>query len=94
MDSLSLSDNPISLSLSCRTNNRKWTENKFKVGQARPELVDDWDQRLVVSSLHVNEEGTRLSLDQVAETDQVLTEPPSSSLPPFFLSTWCVSVVL
>ena len=63
---MSLSDN-----LSDRTNNRKWTENKFKCGEAKPELLDDWDQRLVVTTLLVNEEGSRLSLDQVAETDQV-----------------------
>ena len=62
----SLSDN-----LPVRTNNRKWTENKFKCGEAKPELLDDWDQRLVVSTLFVNQEGTRLSLHQVAETDQV-----------------------
>merc|ERR1719433_2236869 len=54
-----------------RTNNRKWTENKFKCGEAKPELLDDWDQRLVVTTLLVNEEGSRLSLDQVAETDQL-----------------------
>ena len=47
--------------------------------------MDDWDQRLVVSTLQVNEEGTRLSLDQLAETDQVETEPPPP--PPLFLST-------
>ena len=92
----SLSDNPICLclTLTCRTNNRKWTENKFKCGSARPELVDDWDQRLVVTTLAVNEEGTRLSLDQLAETDQVQTEA-SLSLPPFlpslFVSTFFFS---
>ena len=26
------------------TKNRKLTENKFKPGDARPELVEDWDQ--------------------------------------------------
>ena len=90
---LSLSDNPI---LPVRTNNRKWTENKFKCGEAKPELVDDWDQRLVVTTLRVNEEGTRLSLHQLAETDQVQTLPPS--LPPtlllHFLYQLCFSVVL
>merc|ERR550539_1370147 len=48
-----------------RTNNRKWTENKFKAGEAKPELVDDWDQRLVVTTLSVDEDGTRMCLDQV-----------------------------
>ena len=78
---MSLSDN-----LSDRTNNRKWTENKFKCGEAKPELLDDWDQRLVVTTLLVNEEGSRLSLDQVAETDQVGGDwGPYTS--PLFMST-------
>ena len=58
---------------SFRTNNRKWTENKFKAGEAKPELLDDWDQRLVVTTLWVDEEGTSISLEQVAEKDQVDT---------------------
>lgn len=66
-----------------RTANRKWTENKFKVreawdtryrchqaGEGKPELVDDWDQRLVVTTLTAPENG-RLVLQQVAEKDQV-----------------------
>jgi len=53
-----------------RTNNRKWTENKFVAGEAKPELLDDWDQRLIVTTLEVNPEGTRLTLNQVAEKDQ------------------------
>jgi len=52
-----------------RTNNRKWTENKFKAGEPKPELVDDWDQRLVVTTLTVNNEGTIITLDQAAEKD-------------------------
>ena len=93
---LSLSDNPI---LPVRTNNRKWTENKFKCGEAKPELVDDWDQRLVVTTLRVNEEGTRLSLHQLAETDQVQTPSlppflPSSTLLLYSLYQLCFSVVL
>jgi len=54
-----------------RTNNRKWTENKFKTGEPRPELLDDWDQRLVVTTLSVEEEGAKLRLMQVAEKDQM-----------------------
>ena len=83
-DSPSLSDN-----LLVRTNNRKWTENKFKCGEAKPELLDDWDQRLVVSTLFVNQEGTRLSLHQVAERDQVKTLLLLSCL-----YQLCISVIL
>jgi len=54
-----------------RTNNRKWTENKFKPGEAKPELLEDWDQRLVVTTLRLDEEGNWLSLEQVAERDQL-----------------------
>merc|ERR1711892_10362 len=55
-----------------RTNNRKWTENKFKAGEEKPEVLDDWDQRLVVTLLEVNDQGNRLSLQQVADKDQFL----------------------
>ena len=34
-------------------------------------MLDDWDQRLVVTTLQVDEEGHRLELQQVAEKDQV-----------------------
>jgi len=54
-----------------RTSNRKWTENKFKVGEGKPELLDDWDQRLVVTTLALEEDGSRLCLHQVAEKDQM-----------------------
>ena len=59
---------------SFRTNNRKWTENKFKVGEAKPELVDDWDQRLVVTTLTRGEKPNSLQLSQIAEKDQVLCQ--------------------
>ena len=39
--------------------------------EAKPELLDDWDQRLVITTLQVNQEGSRLELNQVAEKDQV-----------------------
>merc|ERR1712059_2195 len=52
-----------------RTRNRKWTENKFKVGEAKPEVLEDWDQRLVVTTLEVEEGGSKLSLRQVAEKE-------------------------
>jgi len=54
-----------------RTSNRKWTENKFKVGEGKPELLDDWDQRLVVTTVALEEDGSRLCLHQVAEKDQM-----------------------
>jgi hypothetical protein len=41
------------------------------VGEHKPELLDDWDQRLVVTLMEVNEEGTKLTLKQMAEKDQV-----------------------
>ena len=39
--------------------------------EAKPELLDDWDQRLVITTLEVNQEGSRLELNQIAEKDQV-----------------------
>jgi len=57
-----------------RTNNRKWTENKFKAGEPKPELVDDWDQRLVVTTLTVDREGTMITLDQAAEKDMASSQ--------------------
>lgn len=57
-----------------RTNNRKWTENKFKIGEPKPELVDDWDQRLVVTTLTVNTEGTMITLNQAAEKDMASSQ--------------------
>ena len=42
-----------------------------KEGEPKPELMDDWDQRLVVTLMEVNDEGTKLTLKQVAEKDQV-----------------------
>jgi len=54
-----------------RTSNRKWTENKFKVGEGKPELLDDWDQRLVVTTVALEEDGSRLCLHQLAEKDQM-----------------------
>ena len=47
------------------------TENKFKPGTPKPELGEDWEQRLLVTTLTREEEGKRIVLDQVAEKDQV-----------------------
>jgi len=52
------------------TYNRKLTENKWKSGVPKPELVEDWDQRLVVTTLSRNPDGGALELSQVAEKDQ------------------------
>jgi len=52
------------------TYNRKITQNKFKEGECKPEIVDDWDQRLVVTTLFREEDGRRLRLEQIAEKDQ------------------------
>jgi len=52
------------------TYNRKLTQNKFKEGEPKPELLDDWDQRLVVTTLTREDQGCRLKLEQVAEKDQ------------------------
>ena len=49
----------------------KVTENKFQLEVERPELLDDWDQRLVVSTLSRDLTGTRLTLLQTADKDQV-----------------------
>ena len=53
------------------TYNRKLTENKFKLGTPKPELGEDWDQRLLISTLTKEQEGKRIVLDQFAEKDQV-----------------------
>ena len=53
------------------TYNRKLTENKWKAGTEKPELVEDWDQRLVVTTLNRKEDGNILELSQIAEKDQV-----------------------
>ena len=50
---------------------RKLTENKWKPGCAKPELGEDWDQRLVVTTLMRDEEGGVITLVQEAEKDQV-----------------------
>ena len=53
------------------TYNRKLTENKWKPGTAKPELVEDWDQRLLVTTLSRHQDGRMLELQQSAEKDQV-----------------------
>ena len=49
----------------------KVTENKFQLDVERPELLDDWDQRWVVSTLTREPNTNRMTLMQVAEKDQV-----------------------
>ena len=53
------------------TYNRKLTENKWEPGTAKPELVEDWDQRLLVTTLSRHQDGRMLELQQSAEKDQV-----------------------
>jgi len=52
------------------TCNRKMTKNKFLEGVPKPELVDDWDQRLVVTTLSLDQVAKKLILIQTAEKDQ------------------------
>merc|ERR1719319_838667 len=51
---------------------RKLTENKFKPGVPKPELVEDWDQRILVTKLTLNQgkDGFRLLLEHEADKDQ------------------------
>lgn len=56
------------------TYTRKLTENKWKAGHPKPELGEDWDQRLIITTLNRLQQGNVLQLQQAAEKDQV---PPS-----------------
>ena len=53
------------------TYSRKLTENKWKAGEPKPELGEDWDQRLVITALTRHNQGNVLELNQAAEKDQV-----------------------
>ena len=53
-----------------RTSVWKVTENKFQLEVERPELGEDWDQRLLMSTLSWNLAARRLTLVQTAEKDQ------------------------
>ena len=55
----------------CSSFSRKLTENKWKPGCAKPELGEDWDQRLLVTTLIREEEGSVITLVHEAEKDQV-----------------------
>jgi len=48
----------------------KLTQNRFVEGEEKPELLDDWDQRLVVSCLARGCDGKNLTVTQLAEKDQ------------------------
>eukprot|EP00094_Tigriopus_californicus_P001748 TCALIF_01690-PA protein Name:"Protein of unknown function" AED:0.00 eAED:0.00 QI:104/1/1/1/1/1/3/324/270 len=55
----------------CR--NYKMTSNKFHPEQPKPELLDDWDPRLVVTTVTLEDHDTYdkvLVMDQIAEQDQ------------------------
>ena len=45
---------------------------KYLIGEAKPELVEDWDQRLLVTTLERHEDGQAIELEQKAEKDQVI----------------------
>ena len=46
------------------------TENKYQLEVERPELLDDWDQRFVISTLSRDLRANRLTLVQSADKDQ------------------------
>jgi len=56
-----------------KTNSFKMTANKFQLGIAKPELLEDWDPRLVVTTvtLEPDEDGqcSKMFLEQIAEKD-------------------------
>ena len=47
----------------------KVTENKFQLDVEIPEMLDDWDQRWVMSTL--TRENNRITLNQIAEKTEV-----------------------
>ena len=53
------------------TCNRKMTQNKYLEGVPKPELLDDWDQRLVMTTLSMDRQARKITLLQEAEKDQV-----------------------
>merc|ERR1712243_191509 len=52
------------------TYNRKLTQNRFMEGEGKPELLDDWDQRMVVSILQRGDGGRSITIIQKAIKDQ------------------------
>ena len=50
---------------------RKLTENKLAVGVPQPELLEDWDQRFVTTTLTRGDGGNRIIMQQVADKDEV-----------------------
>ena len=54
------------------TYNRKLTSNKWMAGNSKPELVEDWDQRLLLTTLTRLSQGNVLQLTQIAQKDQVI----------------------
>ena len=41
--------------------------------EAKPEVVEDWDPRVVVTTLSCSQEGDRVTMVQVAEKDMAFT---------------------
>ena len=66
------------------------TENKYQLEVEKPELLDDWDQRFVISTLSRDLQTNRLTLVQTAEKDQA-TSPSyqSHSKYSFFPQRFC-----
>ena len=46
------------------------TENKYQLEVEKPEFLDDWDQRFVISTLSRDLQANRLTLVQSADKDQ------------------------
>jgi len=53
-----------------RTSTPKVTQNKFREDEARIELLEDWDQRVLLSTLTRSPDGNRLTLAQQADQNQ------------------------
>ena len=51
--------------------NTKVTQNKFLEGVPKPEVVDDWDQRLITTTFLLDRDTLSIILLQKAEKDQV-----------------------
>ena len=62
------------------------TENKYQLEVEKPELLDDWDQRFVISTLSRDLQANRLTLVQTAEKDQATLSQsnPTVNIVPFF----------
>ncbi|CAB4059100.1 unnamed protein product [Lepeophtheirus salmonis] len=75
--------------------NFKLVSNKFVSGEPKPECLDDWDQRMVVSTLTLEEDGNKLVITQIAEkdlqysTDAVITYTGNGDILTMSIETSC-----